>query len=172
MTCVASGEVSAAGVGSATAPDVFLMRPAAGRPDTNQQGDHMTPTMNTIDIVVSDLAAAMEFYQRLGLTFTVDPRTPGHAGCDLPSGVHLMLDTEELRGKTTAGLTPAAGGPRMFLTFGYDTPAQVDATYAKLTGAGYRGLQEPWDAFWGMRYATVLDPDGNGIDLYATLPAG
>jgi hypothetical protein len=33
-------------------------------------------------------------------------------------------------------------------------------------------LQDPWDAFWGMRYATVADPDGNGIDLYANLPTG
>ncbi|MCZ6462364.1 MAG: glyoxalase, partial [Actinobacteria bacterium] len=25
------------------------------------------------------------------------------------------------------------------------------------------------DAFWGQRYATVLDPDGNAIDLFAPL---
>ncbi|WP_196453628.1 hypothetical protein [Planomonospora sp. ID82291] len=30
---------------------------------------------------------------------------------------------------------------------------------------------EPFDAFRGMRYATVADPDGTGIDLYAALPA-
>ncbi|MEV6891742.1 hypothetical protein [Kribbella sp. NPDC051137] len=30
-------------------------------------------------------------------------------------------------------------------------------------------LQEPYDAPWGMRYATVADPSGNGVDLYATL---
>ena len=39
--------------------------------------------------------------------------------------------------------------------------------------AGHRGHLEPFDAFWGQRYATVLDPDGNGVDLYAPLdPAG
>jgi uncharacterized glyoxalase superfamily protein PhnB len=47
----------------------------------------------------------------------------------------------------------------------------VDAKYAELIEAGYRGIAEPSDAFWGMRYATVADPDGNGVDLYATLPA-
>lgn len=42
---------------------------------------------------------------------------------------------------------------------------------AELVAAGYRGVKEPFDAFWGMRYATVLDPDGNGVDLPATPPA-
>jgi hypothetical protein len=28
----------------------------------------------------------------------------------------------------------------------------------------------PWDAFWGMRYAVVHDPDGNGVDLFSPLP--
>ncbi|MGB5655838.1 MAG: glyoxalase, partial [Acidimicrobiia bacterium] len=27
----------------------------------------------------------------------------------------------------------------------------------------------PFDAFWGQRYATVLDPDGNGVDLFAPI---
>jgi hypothetical protein len=27
----------------------------------------------------------------------------------------------------------------------------------------------PWDAFCGQRYACVLDPDGNQIDLFADL---
>jgi catechol 2,3-dioxygenase-like lactoylglutathione lyase family enzyme len=30
---------------------------------------------------------------------------------------------------------------------------------------------EPWDAFWGMRYAVVRDPDGTPVDLFARLPA-
>jgi catechol 2,3-dioxygenase-like lactoylglutathione lyase family enzyme len=131
----------------------------------------MNPTMNTIDIVVSDLEAAIAFYRRLGLEFEIDAHTPDHAGCDLPNGLHVMLDTEDLRGKTTSGWTRATGGPRTFLAFEFPTPADVDATYAELTSAGYSGLQDPWDAFWGMRYCTVADPDGNGIDLYASLPA-
>ncbi|WP_348637923.1 VOC family protein [Actinomadura madurae] len=60
---------------------------------------------------------------------------------------------------------------RTFLAFQAASPADVDAVYAEMTAAGYTGAKEPWDAFWGMRYATVLDPDGNGVDLYAPLPA-
>jgi catechol 2,3-dioxygenase-like lactoylglutathione lyase family enzyme len=129
----------------------------------------MNPTMNAIDIIVSDLDATMAFYRHLGLEFVIDPNMPGHAGCDLPNGLHLMLDTEELRGQTLPGWTRPTGGPRNCLAFEFPEPAAVDAMYAELTAAGHRGLREPWDAFWGMRYATVADPDGNGVDLYAGL---
>jgi len=49
------------------------------------------------------------------------------------------------------------------------SPAEVDEAYAALTAAGAEGHLEPWDAFWGMRYAMVHDPDGNGVDLFAPL---
>jgi catechol 2,3-dioxygenase-like lactoylglutathione lyase family enzyme len=129
----------------------------------------MNPTMNAIDIIVSDLDATMAFYRRLGLDFEIDPNMPGHASCNPSSGLHLMLDTEDLRGPTLPGWTRPTGGPRTCLAFEFAGPAAVDATYGELTAAGYRGIQEPWDAFWGMRYATVADPDGNGVDLYAGL---
>jgi catechol 2,3-dioxygenase-like lactoylglutathione lyase family enzyme len=29
--------------------------------------------------------------------------------------------------------------------------------------------KEPYDAFWGQRYANVADPDGNAVDLFAPL---
>ena len=35
--------------------------------------------------------------------------------------------------------------------------------------AGHEGHLVPWDAFWGQRYATVHDPDGNAIELFADL---
>ncbi|NRQ30414.1 glyoxalase [Nonomuraea sp. NN258] len=130
----------------------------------------MNPTLNTIDIVVSDMEASIAFYARLGLHFKLDPHTPDHASCDLPNGLHLMLDTESFRTPFLGEWTPPVGGPRTLLCFEFDSPAGVDAGYAELVEAGYRGLVAPFDAFWGMRYATVLDPDGNGVDLYASLP--
>ncbi|MFI0405894.1 VOC family protein [Actinomadura sp. 3N508] len=133
----------------------------------------MNPTLNVIDIIVSDLQAAIDFYARLGVEFKVDEAYPDHAGCDLPNGVHLMLDTERFRGGTLrGGWHRPTGDPRTYLAFECADPAAVDAKYAELTEAGYTGAQEPWDAFWGMRYAVVLDPDGNGVDLYCPLPAG
>ena len=42
--------------------------------------------------------------------------------------------------------------------------------YAQLLEAGGTSHKEPWDAFWGQRYAQVADPDGTIVDLYAPLP--
>lgn len=50
-----------------------------------------------------------------------------------------------------------------------ESPAQVDALYARVLEHGHRGHKAPWDAFWGQRYAVVLDPDGNLVDLFAAL---
>ena len=65
--------------------------------------------------------------------------------------------------------TPAHGY-RMSLAFRLDSPAEVDALYAALVDKGYEGHKAPWDAFWGMRYAVVHDPDGNGVDLFSPMP--
>ena len=39
----------------------------------------------------------------------------------------------------------------------------VDETYERLTSAGVRGLQAPYDAFWAARYAIVEAPDGRQV---------
>jgi uncharacterized glyoxalase superfamily protein PhnB len=50
-----------------------------------------------------------------------------------------------------------------------DSPAKVDALFEKVTAAGHPGPLKPYDAPWGMRYATVADPDGNWVDLFSLL---
>jgi uncharacterized glyoxalase superfamily protein PhnB len=60
-------------------------------------------------------------------------------------------------------------GHRMGLAFLCESPGLVDATVQGLAGAGYKGATQPWDAFWGQRYAQVEDPDGNVVDLFASL---
>ena len=46
----------------------------------------------------------------------------------------------------------------------------LKAFYQRLVAAGYRSRLEPFDAWWGQRYASVYDPDGNGADIAAPLP--
>ena len=48
-------------------------------------------------------------------------------------------------------------------------PSLAAVAIAALTAAGYTGRQPPFDAFWGQRYATVLDPDGTPVDLFSPL---
>ncbi|MFD8348782.1 MULTISPECIES: VOC family protein [unclassified Streptomyces] len=131
----------------------------------------MTARFNAIGLVVSDMAASVTFYRRLGFAFPPGCEEQPHAEAELPGGIRLLLDTEESVRSFTPGWQPPAGGGRHSLALLCDTPAEVDALYAELTGAGCKGEREPWDAPWGQRYAVVNDPDGHGVDLFAPLAA-
>ena len=61
-------------------------------------------------------------------------------------------------------------GHRMGLAFECASPAEVDAAHRRLVDAGFASKKEPWDAFWGQRYAQLVDPDDNVVDLFAQLP--
>ncbi|WP_210584432.1 VOC family protein [Streptomyces sp. GESEQ-35] len=131
----------------------------------------MTPRFDAIGLVVSDMAASVAFYRRLGFAFPEGAENEPHAEAPLPGGLRLMLDSEEMARSIHAGYQPPSGGGRHSLALLCDHPAEVDTVYEKLVGAGYHGELKPWDAFWGQRYAVVHDPDGNGVDLFAPLPA-
>jgi catechol 2,3-dioxygenase-like lactoylglutathione lyase family enzyme len=125
------------------------------------------PALNAIGIVVSDTARSIRFYRLLGLDV---PETPDedHIDTFLPNGVRFMLDTED----TVRSFRPdwkRETGNQLGLGFECTTPAEVDEVYARVTGAGFHGEKEPWDAFWGQRYAQLQDPDGVPVDLYAAL---
>ena len=120
-----------------------------------------------IGIVTRDIAESVRFYRLLGLDVP-DPDEGPHHDVELPGGIRLMWDTVELMEQ----LDPKREQPRghrMALAFECESPADVDATYARLVEAGYDGKKEPYDAFWGQRYANVSDPDGNVVDLFAAL---
>ncbi|MGY4102746.1 VOC family protein [Nocardia sp. R16R-3T] len=128
----------------------------------------MTPQLNVIGIVVSDMGASLAFYRRLGLEFpgADDDR---HLEATLPGGMRLTLDTEAVIKSFHSDWQPPTTTGRLGLAFQCANPAEVDALYSELIDAGYRGELKPWDALWGQRYATILDPDGNSVDLYAPL---
>jgi uncharacterized glyoxalase superfamily protein PhnB len=123
--------------------------------------------LNATGIVVSDLERSIRFYRLLGLDV---PETPGEGHVDtvLPSGVRFMLDTEEVVKSFRPDWTRATGN-QLSLAFECDNPAQVNELYARAVEAGFQGEKEPWDAFWGQRYAQLADPDGVPVDLYAPL---
>ena len=130
-----------------------------------------TVTLDAFGIVVADMARSVAFYRALGLDFPEGAAQQGHAEATLGGGVRLMLDTHDIIRSFAPEWTPPTGGHRMGLAVRCESPAAVDATYAALTSAGHPGTKEPWNAFWGQRYAQVSDPDGNPVDLYAALPA-
>ncbi|AEA25505.1 VOC family protein [Pseudonocardia benzenivorans] len=127
--------------------------------------------LDVVGIVTADMAAALAFYRLLGVAVPDGADAEPHVEVALPGGVRLAFDSEAtIRSFHPDWVAPASGGGRIGLAFLLDDPAAVDAAYAELTAAGHRGELAPFDAFWGQRYATVLDPDGNGVDLFAPLP--
>ncbi len=124
-----------------------------------------------IGLVVSDMAASLAFYRRLGLDVPAGAEEQPHVEAVLPGGLRIGWDTEEVIRSLDPSWTRPAGGDRLGLAFACESPAEVDAVYAELTDAGYKGHLEPWDAFWGQRYAVVLDPDGCGVSLFAAAGA-
>jgi catechol 2,3-dioxygenase-like lactoylglutathione lyase family enzyme len=132
----------------------------------------MPAHLDVIGIVVKDMAQSLSFYRRLGLAAPASADTEPHVEITLPGGLRLALDTQETIRSFDPEWQPPSGGHRMSLGFRCDTAAEVDRVYGELIGQGYEGHKEPWDAFWGQRYAEVLDPDGNTIDLFAPSDAG
>jgi len=129
----------------------------------------MTPRLDLIGLVVRDLAASLAFYRRLGLEIPAGAETEAHVEATLRGGLRLAWDTVDVMQSFDPNWTPAAGGAAFSLAFLVDSPAEVDELYAELTGLGHTGHLEPWDAFWGQRYAVVKDPDGNDVALFAPL---
>jgi uncharacterized glyoxalase superfamily protein PhnB len=125
------------------------------------------PELNAIGIVVSDMAASIRFYRLLGLDL---PETPdeGHVEAPEPNGTRLMLDSEEVV-KSFLPEWSRETGNQVSLAFECGSSAEVDQVYARVIGGGFEGEKEPWDAFWGQRYALLRDPDGVEVNLYAPL---
>jgi catechol 2,3-dioxygenase-like lactoylglutathione lyase family enzyme len=130
----------------------------------------MTPQFDLIGIITSDMAASLAFYRRLGLDIPANADSEPHVEVTLPGGLRLAWDTDETIRSTDPDWSPGApGSGRIALAFACSGPAEVDDVYQQLTADGYVGHKAPWDAFWGQRYAVVLDPDGNSVDLFAGL---
>ncbi|MBU2693468.1 VOC family protein [Pimelobacter sp. 30-1] len=130
----------------------------------------MALRLGFIGIVTQDMGASLAFYRALGVPLPddIDPTSP-HVDAHLEDGTALAWDTVATIRGFDPSYEPATGGHRISLAFDQGTPDAVDATYAAMVAAGHTGHVAPWDAFWGQRYATLLDPDGNAVDLFALL---
>ncbi len=136
------------------------------------------PIFNQINIVCRNIDASIAFYKHLGIDLSDGrvwrTRTGGHhaSGISQVEGreIHFDLDSEAFARHWNAAWhsqTEAVG--RVVIGFGVSTRADVDDVYRTMTEAGYRGLQEPYDALWGARYAILEDPDGNAVGLMSPI---
>jgi catechol 2,3-dioxygenase-like lactoylglutathione lyase family enzyme len=123
--------------------------------------------LDQVNLVVTDVPASRAFYGRLGLDFGAEPdpvwdhhHVSARNGDAIPLDVDL--DSVTFAAKWNQG---ASGRSGAILGFKVESRAEVDALFAALTAEGATVQQEPYDAFWGARYAVVSDPDGNGVGI-------
>lgn len=128
----------------------------------------MAVVPHTIDIVVADMARSLAFFRALGLQAPDEHRGEDQVQIATPGGATLGLLTETMmRQHYPDWVAPV--GQRVTFACRCDSPAELDEVYARVAAAGFKGLKEPWDTFWGQRYAFLADPDGNRVDLFAAI---
>jgi catechol 2,3-dioxygenase-like lactoylglutathione lyase family enzyme len=132
------------------------------------------PILDQINLVCGDIDASLAFYRRLGVEIPDDRVWRTATGAHHISAANeaadrviaFDLDSTAFAQRWNAGWkgrTDLKG--RIVVGFGVATRDDVDNVYRDMTGAGYRGLQKPYDAFWGARYAIIEDPDGIAVGI-------
>jgi uncharacterized glyoxalase superfamily protein PhnB len=122
-----------------------------------------------LNVVVSDMAASLDFYRRLGVAVPEGEEASPHVQLRMPGGFSLELDTPDSVRLWHAGWRADPASVDLVMGFLLASRDAVDELYAELTQAGYAGRQPPFDAFWGARYAIVADPDGNDVGLMSPI---
>ena len=121
-----------------------------------------------IGIVTRDLARSLTFYRELGFPIPAGNDDAEHVEAALGRLKVAWDPVETMRG-FDPGFEPAESREgAISIAFRCDDPAGVDEAFGRLIQLG-EAHREPFDAPWGQRYATVRDPDGNSIDLFAPL---
>lgn len=123
--------------------------------------------LDAIGIVCENIDRSKEFYKHLGLEFE-SIGSEDHWEAQTPNGLRIMLDSVKLIKQINPQWIKTKNHS-LVLCFKQDSPAKLDRIYDLLTQNDFHSVKEPWDAFWGQRYASILDPDENQIDLFAEL---
>ena len=123
--------------------------------------------LDQVNLIVQDVKASRAFYSRLGLDFGDEPDPVwAHHHVGAPHGEHAAIDVDldstSFVQKWDAGWP---GGTGIVVGFKVDSRQEVDELVSTLAAEGVPVQQEPFDAFWGARYAVVSDPDGNGVGI-------
>lgn len=121
-----------------------------------------------VNLIVRDMEASLAFYRRIGLDIPDEAvwRTESgahHVGIETPAAAGFDIDSRHLAHVYNQGFEAERG--RVIIGVELESREAVDALWTELMSEGCQGLQPPYDAFWGARYAIVEDPDGNPVGL-------
>lgn len=128
----------------------------------------MKAHLHTVGIVVQDMPKALAFYRLLGLNIPQDEDHSPHVEYEDENGYAIGFVSEAMVRQSDPKWNDGFG-QRINLQFKMETPSEVDALHKKLIDAGYENYQAPWDAFWGQRFARVIDTEGNVVNLFSPL---
>jgi hypothetical protein len=107
------------------------------------------PVFTGVDLFVRDRPATLAFYRRVGLT--IEEVGDSFARAEMPGGTSLEFGAAELTRRYDPNWTQPSGASQNTLNFTLPSRDAVDALYADLTSAGYRGHLAPIDPSWGAR---------------------
>lgn len=124
-----------------------------------------------IDVVPKDMAASLAFYRELGLDIPDDQvwfvdGVPHHVDLHFDGDHSVDIDSQAL----TVAYAPGWNtGTPLVLMFRTDSREDVDALHDHMVSIGHPSHVSPFDAFWGARYAVIVDPDGIHVSLMSPM---
>jgi len=129
----------------------------------------MELTLSTCFVIVHDPDDALTFYRdTLGLDLRNDVGRENFrwitVGAASQPGVAIVL-TNYLNGSPADGDAVAALVAKGALNGVHFQTDDLDAAFAKVSGAGAEIVQEPTDQPWGTRDFAVRDPSGNLVRI-------
>jgi len=129
-------------------------------------GKQVKATFDQVNIVVSDMARAVAFYELLGADIADFPGPWAAHHRDLTSiGPKLSVEMDSTASVPNWATDWPPGRAGVVLGFRVGRDEDVDTLFEGVAAAGHVVRQPPHDAFWGARYAVVEDPDGNAVGL-------
>lgn len=131
-------------------------------------------TLNYLAMIVRDLERTLAFYRDLGLPIPLGAHLNEQGLPEMHVEVRVgdlrvAWETEALAKKVNPAWQAPTGNARLSIAFEATSPAGVDQACAKMASRGHEVVAMPYDAFWGQRYTTLRDPDGNTVDVFAAL---
>ncbi len=124
--------------------------------------------INAVGVASTNIPKTVQFYSLLGIKFPELGKDEYHIE-SLPKegSAKLMIDSFQMLLDVT-GKSPTPANHSVF-AIEYESSEEVNKVANAIKDAGFEVEKEPWDAFWGQRYAILVDPDGYKVDLYASL---
>ncbi len=119
--------------------------------------------MSAIDvftIVTDDLDRSLAFYQLLGV---------GPSDATSSRFAVIGLDRASVAW-TSEPVVPSRRGGHVRPGVRCSDVLELERIHRAAVAAGHRVLSAPHDTAWGATVCTLLDPDGNTVELYVPLP--